>query len=60
LTKSTSYHQNGHLRQNCDFTGQVRTRKPRLVAMGFSQRYGEEYEQTFAPVVINGESVYGI
>jgi hypothetical protein len=59
LTKSISYHQNGYLRKNFDFTGQVRTRKARLAARGFSQRCGE-HDQTFAPVVMNGERVYGI
>lgn len=34
-----------------DGDGQVHTYKARLVARGFSQRYGEDYDETLAPVV---------
>ncbi|KFD59182.1 hypothetical protein M514_28639, partial [Trichuris suis] len=34
-----------------DSQGRVHTYKARLVARGFSQKYSEDYDETFAPVV---------
>ncbi|KAG7191188.1 hypothetical protein KM043_013983 [Ampulex compressa] len=43
-------------KRKTDSEGKIHTYKARLVARGFSQRYGEDYDETFA-LVIKHETV---